>query len=80
MEQNILLNNDLTTESSSKLDNQYLKCNEDTFFLDIEKDTKLNKEDLLKKIEPIIKLGNLYSFFYKDGDPIIVIGPHCKSI
>ncbi len=24
------------------------------------------------------KFGNTYQFFFKDGIPIIVIGPHCK--
>ena len=24
------------------------------------------------------KLGNLYLFYYVNGNPLIVIGPHCK--
>ncbi len=63
-----------------KVDSLLLKNNDDSFFLDVEMDAKISKEDLLKNFEQKRKIGHIYSFFYKDGEPLIVIGPHCISI
>ena len=53
-----------------------------------ENDTLINMDDKNEKTTTIHiesqnnrrKIGNMYLFYYSDGNPIIVIGPHCKNI
>lgn len=49
---------------------------------DIEKDIPLNKDNFLgirREDEPR-RLGNTWAFFYKNGEPRVIIGPHCKIV
>ncbi len=68
-------NSDIDT-SKAKADITILK-NDNSFFLDVEKDVPLTKEDIFKRLYQKRKIGNLYTFFYRNGEPLIVIGPHC---
>jgi hypothetical protein len=50
----------------------------------IEKDVILNKEEYVGSNYPIKyeerrRIGNMFAFWYKDGEPSILIGPHCKN-
>ena len=48
--------------------------------LNIEKESIINKSNFNKNIniEDKRRLGNTFAFFYKNGEPKIIIGPHCK--
>jgi hypothetical protein len=67
---------DTNTASKAKSDITILK-NDESFFLDVEKDVPITKEDIFKKLYEKRKIGNLYTFLYRNGEPLIVIGPHC---
>jgi len=81
--------------STSNLDSSYSKIlhegntlmsYENTIMnLEIQKDDYIQKDTLVDiKSDPInnkIRIGNTFAFWYdKNGDPRIVIGPHCNFI
>ena len=35
-------------------------------------------DDIVEKVSH--KIGNCYAFWYKNGEPLITIGPHCYCI
>jgi hypothetical protein len=73
MEKNM---NDISLDivAASKGENAMLKsAHNDSFFFDVEKDIKVPQSKAVKKKY----FGHLYTFFFKNGEPLIVIGPHC---
>jgi hypothetical protein len=72
--------NDLNTSTTFRNENKSLLQNDDIAMLDIEKDINVNKDKFLGHViekEPR-RLGNTFAFFYKNGEPKIIIGPHCN--
>ena len=47
--------------------------------LNIEKDVVINKDNYIRYYQPK-KIGNVFAFWYKNGEPKIIIGPHCNLI
>ena len=66
-------------ESTGYIKNNIFNKNhsDDSFFLDIEKDIHINKDTIRQKLSEKRRIGNVCAFFYKDGEPRIIIGPHC---
>ncbi len=52
-------------------ENKILNSNDENVFLNIEKAE--NHNNLKKR-----KIGYLYAFYYKNGEPMILVGPHCN--
>ena len=48
--------------------------------INVEKENILHKDNYfdIKQIEEPRKIGNLFALYYKNGDPLIIIGPHCN--
>jgi hypothetical protein len=57
--------------------NRKYRVNDNNLYHDMEKD----KLDLSKKKHKHQKmLGNMFAYWYKNGEPWFVIGPHCNNI
>jgi hypothetical protein len=61
-----------------------LLLKDDMGTIPVEKDLILNKEEYIGsnyqiKYEERRRIGNMFAFWYKNGEPIILIGPHCKN-
>jgi hypothetical protein len=68
---------DTSANTNISLQNTSLKLNDDSFFLDLESDShNLNSLTGRKHIHQR-RLGNMFAFLYKNGEPLLVIGPHC---
>lgn len=73
--------NETADISDTKHDYISLKLEKDNFLnnhsnkIDIEKNTCINK-----KINNTRRFGNTFPLFFRDGEPLIVIGPHCNLI
>jgi hypothetical protein len=48
--------------------------------IDVEKDVIINKDQQLYKYDERNRIGNMFVFWYRNGEPRIVIGPHCKEM
>lgn len=70
-----------TTTTMVKTESSLFK--DDLVSFDIEKDIRINKDKYMGNIightQPR-RLGNTFAFMYKNGEPRIVIGPHCILI
>ena len=68
----VLIDNSITSaESFENLEIQSYKS---------EKNQMLNDDIILDSKEKFIfykKIGNIFSFLYFKGEPLVVIGPHC---
>ena len=69
MEQNII-NEEYSSHNNYPEDSNTNESNDDNVFLKIEKNT----DKTLKR-----KIGYLHAFYFKNGEPMILIGPHCMN-
>jgi hypothetical protein len=71
-----------TKSNTNTSTNLHSILTEDTFIMDIEKDMIINKDKFtgthVSSYEPN-RIGNTFAYWYKDGEPRIIIGPHCKN-
>lgn len=83
---NSYLNNSSYDQASTKLslNETNLLLKNDMGTITVEKDVILNKEEYIGtnyeiKYEERPRIGSMFAFWYKNGEPIILIGPHCKN-
>jgi len=78
-------NEELTTNNDTPIDiSNKINSNEDKFEsleINLEKENILYKDSYYEVSsnpgKEQRKIGNTYAFCYKNGDPLIIIGPHC---
>jgi hypothetical protein len=67
-----------TIDSGNMIESKEDKVKDEFLFFDMKKESQ---EDLSKKKQlHQRRLGNMYAFFYKAGEPLFVIGPHCINL
>ena len=72
--------NSLETHETSSI---LVKTNFNTSSLDdfeknIISDRPIESISLKKPTKNLYKFGHTWAFWYKNGEPVIIIGPHCK--
>jgi hypothetical protein len=69
-----------TNENNTTINSETNSVYKEEFHvLNIEKDVVLNKDNYIRYDQPK-KIGNVFAFWYKNGEPKIIIGPHCIFI